>query len=538
MRPQASPAMPRFAVRAVLSMAWLLAVLSPLMAATIEPVRTEAGLVSGVPGRDPSVTVYKGVPYAAPPVGDLRWRAPQPPRPWQGVRKADTFGSFCPQMLPPQALLRPEWTFNEDCLFLNIWTKAASASEKRPVMVWLHGGRFIFGSGAEPRFDGEGLARKGVVAVTMNYRLGVFGFLATPELSKESGHNASGNWGLLDQIACLQWIRNNIAAFGGDPDRVTIFGQSAGGGSVLLLCSSPLAKGLYHRAICESGARFPSDPDLRRLSVSWRPLEDAETAGAHYAEAHGARSLQELRALSWDQLKDRNNANDETVRGGTPPPPLFRPAVDGWVIPLNYSQTYGRGLQNDVPIINGHETGSPARPVTLEAYRNAAKEKYGVMADEFLKLHPASSDDEATLATKTAQIDGTRISSFLWATEWKKAAKNEVYTFTWTHAPPGPDRERRGAYHESEIDYVFNSLYATDKPWQDEDRKIAGIMSSYWANFAATGNPNGKDLPAWPAFAPTSPQTMELGARFEPIPVADPEKVEFFRRFFSTQDAW
>ena len=509
-----------------------LAAISPLSAATNEPVRTESGLVRGVPGRDPSVTVYKGVPYAAPPVGDLRWRAPQPPLAWEGVRKADTFGSSCPQTRP-----RPGEAISEDCLFLNIWTGAASASERRPVMVWIHGGRFIFGSGADPRFDGEGLARKGVVVVTMNYRLGVFGFLATPELSSESGHNASGNWGLLDQIACLQWVRKNIAVFGGDPGRMTIFGQSAGGGSVLLLGSSPLAKGLYHRAICESGARFPNDPDLRRLSVSWRPSKGAEAAGARYAEAHGARSLKELRALSWDQLKDQNNTNDESVPG-SPPPPLFRPAIDGWVIPFNYSQTYARGLQNDVPIINGHEIGSPTRPVTLEAYVAGAREKYAVMADEFLKLYPASSDEEATLATKTARIDSTRVSSFLWAAEWKKAAKNDVYTFSWTHAPPGPDRETRGAFHESEIDYVFNSLSATDKPWEDADRKIAEIMSSYWANFAATGNPNGKGLPSWPAFDPKSSQTMELGARFEPIPIADPAKVDFFRRFFQTQDAW
>ena len=532
MKPQASPLSPGSSVRVVLSVIFSVAGVSPLMAAMNGPVRTESGLVSGVPGRDPSITVYNGVPYAAPPMGDLRWRAPQPPIPWQGVRKADTFGSACPQTRP-----RPGEAISEDCLFLNIWTGAPSASERRPVMVWFHGGRFIFGSGAEPRFDGEGLARKGVVVVTMNYRLGVFGFLATPELSRESGHNASGNWGLLDQIACLQWVRKNIGEFGGDPDRVTIFGQSAGGGSVLLLGSSPLAKGLYQRAICESGARFPNDPDLRYLSVSWRPLETAEAAGTRYAEAHGARSLEELRGLSWDQLKDQNNVNDESV-GGNRPPPLFRPAVDGWVIPFNYSQTYARGLQNDVPIVNGHEIGSPPRPVTLEAYLNAAREKYGAMADEFLRLYPASSDEEATQATRAAQVDSTRVSSYLWAAEWKKAARNEVYIFSWTHAPPGPDRETRGAHHESEIDYVFNSLSATDKPWEDEDREIADIMSSYWANFAAAGNPNGKGLPLWPAFDPGSLQTMELGGKFEPIPVADSATVDFFKRFFSTQDAW
>jgi para-nitrobenzyl esterase len=517
----------------ILAMISVMLGLSPLMAAMKDPVRTEAGLLSGTPARDPTITVYKGVPYAAPPIGDLRWRPPQPPIPWQGVRKADQFGSSCPQTRPG-----PGESISEDCLCLNIWSGAASASEKRPVFVWIHGGRFIFGSGSQPLFDGEGLARKGLVVVTMNYRLGVFGFLATAELSQESGHNASGNWGLLDQIACLQWVRNNIAAFGGDPNRVTIAGQSAGGGSSLLLSSSPLAKGLFHRAISEAGARVPNAPDLRRLSISWRPLKDAESAGASYAEAHGAHSLKELRALSWDQLKDGNNANDEGVKGGNPPPPLFRPAVDGWVIPLNYSQTYAKGLQNDIPFITGHEIGSPAQPVKLEAFLGAVKQKYGTMADEFLKLYPASSDQEASLASKAAQLDSMRVSTFLWAEAWKKAAKNKVYTYVWTHAPPGPDRERRGAYHESEINYVFNNLYATDKPWADDDRKIADTMSSYWANFAATGNPNGKDLPVWPAFDSKSQKTMELGDKFAPIPLADGTKFDFFKRFFLTQDAW
>lgn len=255
---------------------------------------------------------------------------------------------------------------SEDCLFLNIWTGAASASERRPVLVWFYGGRFIGGAGSESIYDGEGLARKGLVVVTMNYRTGVFGFLATPELSKESGHNASGNYGLLDQIACLQWVRKNIAAFGGDPNRVTIAGQSAGAGSVLFLSDSPLAKGLYHRAIAQSGARFPNDPDLRGLATSWRPLKDAESAGVKYAEAHGAHSLKELRALSWQKLLEGSNANDEQVKVyGNPPPPLFRPVVDGWVIPMNYSQTYARGLQHDVPFLTGNnldESGAVAQP--------------------------------------------------------------------------------------------------------------------------------------------------------------------------------
>lgn len=317
----------------------------PLQAAINEPVKIDAGLVSGVPARDASITVFKGIPFAAPPVGDLRWRAPQPAIPWQGVRKADQFGSGCFQVQMQRAVS----SGSEDCLFLNVWTGASSPAERRPVFVWIYGGRFTLGAGSDSLFDGEGLARKGIVVVTLNYRLGVFGFLATPELSQESGHNASGNYGVLDQIAALQWVQKNIAAFGGDPGQVTIAGQSAGGASVLLLTDSPLARGLYSKAVIESRAR-----SLRS------GMPSAERAGVKYAEAHGAHSLKELRALSWDQLKDGNNGNDEEEGG-----PLFRPVVDGWVIPLNYKQYYARGLPSDVPVLAGNnldESGAQPQP--------------------------------------------------------------------------------------------------------------------------------------------------------------------------------
>jgi carboxylesterase type B len=509
-----------------------------LMAAMNQPVRTQSGLLSGVPGRSPSVTVYKGVPYAAPPVGKLRWRAPQPPVAWHGVRKADRFGSICPQTQRGKAV-----PTSEDCLFLNIWTEATSAAERRPVFVWFYGGRFTGGAGSDPTFDGEGLARKGLVVVTMNYRTGAFGFLATPELSKESGHNASGNYGLLDQIACLKWLRKNIAAFGGDPSRVTIAGQSAGAGSVLLLSNSPLAKGLYQRAIAQSGARFPNDPALRGLAESWRSLKSAESSGVKYGEALGAHSLKELRALSWEKLLEGNNDNDNSV-SGNPPPPLFRPVVDGWVIPLDYSQTYARGLQNDVPFMTGYnldEGGATPQPnVSLDYYLSEAIYKYGAMADEFLKLYPASSDQEAGLASNAASRDESRVSTFLWAVDWKKAAKSPVFTYFWTHAPPGSGQGQMmtGAYHGSEINYVFDNLYATDRPWTDEDSKIADTMSSYWANFAANGDPNDIALPVWPAFDPKSPTVMELGSQYTPIPVADNAKLDFIRRFFETQQPW
>jgi para-nitrobenzyl esterase len=527
------------------------------MAAMGEPVRTQSGLTSGVPARDPSVSLFKGIPFAAPPVGELRWRSPQPPVPWQGVRKADHFGSICPQSGPMTSM-------SEDCLFLNIWSGAVSSAERRPVFVWIYGGGFSGGTGSNPLFDGEGLARKGLVVVTFNYRIGALGFLATPELSMESGHHASGNYGVLDQIAALRWVHKNIAAFGGDPNRVTIAGQSAGAGSVGFLSMSPLAKGLFQRSIAESHARYPRDPELRYLSTSWRPLSGAEHAGVEFAEAHGAHSLKELRAVPWEQLIVAGNVYDESVdTGSSARPPLFRPVIDGWVIPMDYSQTYAKGAQNDVLFIAGNNldesgaapetafaalrnqasnnrpgAGSPHPNVTLADFLSAAKRKFGPMSDEFLKLYPASTDEEAALANNAAVRDNSRISTFLWATQWSRGAKSPVFTYFWTHRPPGPDHDRRGAYHGSEINYVFDNLYPTDLPWTDEDRRIAELMSSYWASFAASGNPNGKGRPSWPPFDPKSATVMEVGDHFGPIQVADAARLDFWKRFFATQDAW
>jgi carboxylesterase type B len=517
---------------------------SPVSAAISEPVSTETGLVSGTSARDPSIAVFKGVPFAAPPVGDLRWHAPEPAIRWQGVRKADQFGSICPQRsFGPTAKVAV--AASEDCLFLNVWTGATSAAERRPVFVWIYGGRFMGGSGSEPTYDGEGLARKGLVVVTLNYRVGALGFLATPELSKESGHNASGNYGLLDQITALHWVRKNIAAFGGDPQSVTIAGQSAGAGSVIMLSNSPLAKGVFQRAIAQSGARVPSDPAIPNLATSWRSLQDAEQQGVQFAEAHGAHSIKELRALSWQQVLEGSNLNDTAAGngyGGSPPPPLFRPVVDGWVVPFNYSQTWSKGLQNDVVFMTGNnldESGASPQPrITLQEYRLMAKRQYGALADEYLKLYPATSDQAAGAASNAAARDSSRVSTHLFARDWQQFAKQPVYTYFWTHAPPGPDRDKRGAYHGSEINYAFDNLYATDRPWTDQDRRIADLMSSYWANIATKADPNGKGLPTWQPFSPASRTVMELGDRFATTPLTDARKFDFWKRFFATQVQW
>ncbi|MFD5626573.1 carboxylesterase/lipase family protein [Streptomyces sp. NPDC127072] len=519
------------------------------------PVRTGSGLVAGVPAAVSGVTVFKGIPYAASTAGRNRWRPPQPAPSWKGVRKADTFGDA-----PPQA--SSTLTMSEDCLNLNVWTGAGRSRELRPVYVWIYGGGFSAGTGADPSFDGSVLAGKGVVVVTFNYRLGALGFLATAELSAESHQGVSGNYGLLDQIAALKWVRENIAAFGGDPRRVTVGGQSAGAGSADMLSMSPLATGLFQRSLAESQVRSPSDPELRYLGVSLRKMDTALQQGPAYGATKGATTLRQLRALPWQDLTDGASLKDESIdTKSVAKPPLFRPVVDGWVLPAGYRATYDARAQNNVWYLAGNNldesgavpetafeywrlTGYPDRPgappvhVTLDDYVGAARRKFGTMADEFLRLYPASTDDEAALASNDAVRDNSRVSTYLWGTEWTKGADRPVYTYFWTHRPPGPDHDIRGAYHGSEIVYFFGNLHPATQGWTDQDREIADTMSSYLANYITDGDPNGPGLPNWPTYSPGSPTVMQVGEHYGPTRVASRRKLGFWQRYFETQEAW
>ncbi len=394
---------------------------------------------------------------------------------------------------------------NEDCLYLNIWTAAARANEKRPVLVYFYGGGFNEGSGSIAAYDGEGLAKKGLVVVIPNYRVGVLGFLAHPELTKESDRNASGNYGLLDQLAALQWVRDNIAAFGGDPANVTIAGQSAGAMSVHAMVSSPLAKGLFHRAVAQSGPLVPP-----------RKLADAEQDGARFAESKGAKSIAGLRALSWEDL---------TARAANAPAVRFAPVADDWLIPQNPTPA-------DVPFLigsNADENGATPHPtVKLDAWRQRAA-RFGDSAEVFLQLYPAATDDEAASMSNASARDQARSSIYLWALKRAQSTKSKIFTYFYTHPLPGPDIDKYGAFHTSEVPYVFNSLTRSDRPFTDLDRKLADTISTYWANFARSGDPNGKGLPQWPAATAANTLTMELGDRLRPIPVAEAAKLEFFR---------
>ncbi len=497
----------------------------PLAAAIRQPVRTSGGLVSGVAGADPSVTVFKGVPFAAPPVGTLRWHAPEPPAAWKGVRKADHFSASCIQNIVNE---HKPWTYefmahgdiSEDCLYLNVWTAADRPDAKRPVLMWIHGGANTEGSGSVPVYDGEGLARKGLVVVTVNYRLGVLGFFAHPELTAESGRHASGNYALLDLVAALQWIHANIAAFGGDPDRVTVAGQSAGASNTHALTASPLARGLFQRAIAESGSGVSGGRGPRSLA-------DADKDGLRFAEAKGAHSLAELRAMPWKELT-------APVPGGF----RFGPVVDGYFLPAPVEEIFAQGRQNDVPTLTGcnaDEGGAVPHPaVTLAAFQEQARRRYQDEAGAFFELYPASSDVQAGEAQNESARDQERVSMYLWAVSRARTAKTDAYTYYWNHVLPGPDAEKYGAFHTSEVPYALNSLSRSDRPFTEADRKIAGEVSSYWVNFAATGDPNGKGLPHWPPVKEKPATTMNLGDRMEAIPVASSAaRLRFFERFLT-----
>jgi para-nitrobenzyl esterase len=508
----------------------VLVVLAPLSAALKEPVRVAGGLVSGAPGSHPSVRVFKGVPYAAPPVGNLRWRPPMPVVAWQGVRKADQFGPSCMQTIreenkPWTHEFLPHNAVSEDCLSLNVWTAARSAGDKRPVLVWIHGGANIDGGSSVALYDGEQLARKGLVVVTINYRVNVLGFFTHPELTKESDNLTSGNYGLLDQLAAIRWVHDNIAAFGGDPSRVTVGGQSAGASDAHALTASPLAKGLFHRVIAQSGSSAGSGRG--------RSLADQEKDGVKFAEAKGARSLADLRAMSWQDLM-------APLPGGTSPP-RFDVVIDRYLLPASISEVFAQGKQNDVPTLTGWSAdeggGSPRPDVTLEAFRERVQRRFPAIADTLLKLYPAATNEQAGQAQNDMARDMQRVSTYVWAVNRAKTAKTRVYTFYWDHPLPGPDAATLGAFHSSELAYMFNSLARSDRPFTDADRKIAKMMSSYWANFVSKGNPNGRGLPHWPAVGERPRVTMELGDRTGPIPLTgDRAKQEVFEQLFATAD--
>jgi para-nitrobenzyl esterase len=473
-----------------------------LSGASPDPVQVDGGRIAGTV--ENGVRVYRGIPYAAPPVGPLRWKPPQPAAAWTGVRDASRFGPRCVQTpYPPGSIYAmPSGPMSEDCLTLNVWTAAAPA-EQRPVMVWIHGGALTRGWSGTDTYDGAALANKGVVVVTINYRLNVFGYLAHPALTAESPHHASGNYGVLDQIAALQWVQRNIAAFGGDPRQVTIFGESAGSWSVNVLQASPLATGLFVRAIGESGARFASTPDLHE--TRGREMS-AESVGLELARAVHADSLAALRAVPAETLVAvpglRTSEN-----------------VDGWVLPADIRTIFADGRHSHVPVLigsNGNEmttlTPPASIPTTIEAYRRRIARQYGAHADDFDAVYPVTSPADIAGAVLASGRDTTfTLEMRTWA-RMVTAGGSPAYLYQFTHVPPLPAGTALGAYHASEIAYAFDNVGL--RPWATPlDRRLADTMSSYWVNFAKTGDPNGPGLPHWEPYETANEPYLEFGDR-------------------------
>jgi len=470
-------------------------------------------------GEDAAVAVFKGIPYAAPPVGDLRWKPPMPHAPRPGVQQATEFSPACFQGHGENSFLSyiaktlgrdptkvPVLSsVSEDCLYLNVWTPSLRRRDLAPVMFFIHGGANVGGSASEPMYDGANLARQGVVVVTINYRLNVFGLLAHPALSAESEQGSSGNYLLLDQIAALRWVRGYIAAFGGDPDRVTVFGESAGGADINYLLASPLARGLFQRAVIES---------VGFAVANYRTLSEAESVGESVAQAVGAAGSEDAAA----------------ALRAVPSPELLRtwftmrkigisaPNVDGWVLPDAPARILDRGEHNRVPLIIGFNTDEWTTlrhywpNVTLDAFHGVLRTIYGPLADRAIELYPAATDVEAPAAADRWQTDWYFACPSKFIAARMTRSGDPVHFYEFSRVVKAPGGEQLGAFHAAELSSVWNNLAVeTWVPHQPSDQDLADTMSAAWVRFAATGDPNGGDLPTWPLYDSEEERFLRFG---------------------------
>jgi para-nitrobenzyl esterase len=475
------------------------------------------------------IGTFLGIPFAAAPIGSLRWRAPQPVPRWKGERTTTRFSASCEQDTPPPGGFGP-WTaeynisgpVSEDCLYLNVWTPAHLKSERLPVMVWIHGGGFNSGSAAVPIYDGAPMASRGIVVVSINYRLGVYGFLANRAFAAEAG-GGNGNFGLLDQIAALRWVQRNAAAFGGDPRKVTIAGQSAGAMSVHDLILSPKAKGLFHGAIAQSGSG---------MGLSPASLAQAEADGARFMTAAGAASAADLRALTPAQLSEAAKKSSTTQTSML----RFAPVADGIVIPSDPDKALVAGQFNDTPILTGLNADEASgmvplyRPGNARSYRSILNARFGTAADRFAVVYPLTQPETSAPAM---QRDRGIAGLMFWSESRARSSKLPIWRYLFTHAEPGPEQQRYGAFHSVEIPYVMGTLAAAPaRPFTAKDHAISDTMGRYWANFIKTGNPNGPTLAPWPRVDDPN-QLMELGENFGARPAMDPGALDVFRAYIA-----
>lgn len=494
-------------------------------------VKIESGVLRGQVAGNSYVSVFRGIPFAAPPVGDLRWKAPQPVEPWEGERDASRFSPIEPQPPKPDGGYYQKEYFpmleetSEDCLYLNVWTSAVTGQEKMPVFVWIHGGGFREGYSYTMGYDGEAYAANGVVVVTINYRLGIFGFLADPALAAESSTGSTGNYGLLDQIAALQWVQRNIAAFGGDPDNVTIAGQSAGGISVQILASSPVTRGLFHKAIIQSGGGL--------FALYDTPFLTAEEAMARNDLEHTLHvsSIEEARALTTEELY-RLQMEGPFWRDG--PFPL----IDGYILTEDINAAAYRGHCHEIPYLIGSTQDEGLQLVLSDRKGFAAhmREVLGSKAEEYLKLCPLDSEKEFTAFRSQLMQEHLRIGTAAWCRLQNAQGRAPSYLYYFTHNLPGGDD--LGAVHSSEHWYVFRTILRSWRPMNETDLRLTLTMSNYWINFAKTGNPNGEGLPEWKPYTAETPCRMNLGAAQVCEPVALNDREQWCVELMASEDGW
>ncbi len=502
----------------------------PYALSQIQNVKSTGGQLQGVVSD--GVASFKGIPFAAPPVGDLRWKAPVPSKAWTGIRKADSYAAGCMQDASMSKMMGSSPNVSEDCLYLNVWTAAKTAAEKRPVMVWIHGGAFVGGMTGTPMFDGTKFAQKGVVLVSVAYRLGVFGFMAHPELSRESD-KGSGAYGIQDMIASLKWVKSNIARFGGDPSRVTIFGESAGGIAVGMLSAAPGAKGLFQRAISESGGSFAPPRISNEAGQNVAALQLGEANGESFLKKLGAADIKAARALSADQIQ-------KAAGGGMGGGASFWPVADGYVLPGDPYELYEKGRFNDTPILagtNSNEGGLFMRgPTTPAAFEKQIRSGYGDRADVILAAYPHATDAEAARAA----ADVFREFAFAWPTwAWARMqsqkGKGRAFVYYFDHrTPSSPD----GANHGAEVSYVFGNFGGSGGGTPNaEDLALSDMIRSYWINFARTGDPNGSGLPKWPVFTEKDQRVLFFNKETSAKPIPNLEKLKAYDMYYSYRRA-
>ena len=486
---------------------------------------TTAGSVEGV--RKGNVDVYLGVPYARAPVGALRWRAPQPLAPWQGVRPAKAFAASCYQPWPAPRFgpYTTEYVESpapsEDCLYLNVWT---AKSSKQPVLVWVHGGGFLGGSGAVPIYDGTSLAQHGVTVVTINYRVGPFGFLAHRDLRAETSGGPIGNFGLQDVVAALHWVQHNIASFGGDPHQVTLAGQSAGAVAVNDLLVSPYARGLFQRAIAQSGSG---------MGIDARNLAEAARDGDAFAQQLGVTGLAGLRALPGGKIQATVIMPFAPRAANAPPPIAFRPSVDGVFLPVDPVLGSAPAAVT-VPTMTGFNADEfmPSMPQTRADFESMVRKRFGAHADRILALYSHATDAEADASARLLQRDVYMASLTLWATDRAKQRGQRVYAYYYEHPSPVPSGPSFGTFHSSEIPYVFGVLDRSARPYTAADERTSEQLQGYWLAFIRTGDPNGPGRAQWTPVSPGGATVMAIGDHPGPrAPVSSPERFQAFKDF-------